>query len=62
MLPRHQISAYSALRNAIGSFSQANADAVFAASIILSWQAQNWLVISRGSRVDQYLLCLTFKA
>lgn len=50
---RHQTSAYSSLQNAVDNFTQANADAVFAASIILSWQAQDWLVIPRGNRVDQ---------
>lgn len=47
---QHQTSAYSALQKAVNTFTQANADAVFAASIILSWQAQDWLVFLRGNR------------
>jgi hypothetical protein len=50
----HQTSAYSSLQHAVDSFSQNNADAVFAASIILSWQAQDWLVIPRGGQIDQF--------
>lgn len=39
---RHQTSAYSSLQHAVNNFTKANADAIFAASIILSWQAQDW--------------------
>lgn len=39
---QHQTAAYSTLQNGIDGFTQANADAVFAASMILSWQAQDW--------------------
>lgn len=39
---RHQTSAYSSLQSAVDNFTRANADAVFSATIILSWQAQDW--------------------
>ena len=40
----HRGIALSGLQEAIGDFSQDNSDAVLAASILLSWQASDWLV------------------
>jgi hypothetical protein len=38
----HHGVALNGLRAAIGQFSKENADAVVAASILLSWQATDW--------------------
>lgn len=38
----HGSIALRGLHEAIGSFSQANADAVLAASLLLLWQATDW--------------------
>ncbi len=40
----HRDIARKGLIDAIGNFSQANSDAVLAASILLSWQASDWWV------------------
>ncbi len=37
--------ALKGLQQAIGSFSKANSDAVFIASVLLSWQATDWYVM-----------------
>lgn len=38
----HRANALRGLHEAIGSFSQANSDAVLAASLLLAWQATDW--------------------
>jgi hypothetical protein len=40
----HRGVALKELQQAIGSFSRENADAILAASMLLSWQATDWLV------------------
>jgi hypothetical protein len=40
----HRGVALKELHQAIGSFSRENADAILAASMLLSWQATDWLV------------------
>jgi hypothetical protein len=39
---QHGSIALRGLHEAIGTFSQANADAVLAASLLLLWQATDW--------------------
>lgn len=41
---RHRDSALQGLQHAIGEFRRENAEAVLAASILLSWQATDWYV------------------
>jgi len=38
----HRGVALKGLQEAIGNFSQANSDAILAASILLSWQVSDW--------------------
>lgn len=38
----HRGVALKGLQEAIGNFSEANSDAVLAASILLSWQVTDW--------------------
>jgi hypothetical protein len=42
MAYEHRGVALKGLQEAIGSFSRANSDAVLAASLLLSWQANEW--------------------
>jgi transcription factor-like protein len=44
MVFEHRGIALKGLRNAIGSFLRENSDAILAASLLLSWQATEWLV------------------
>ena len=44
MAYEHRGIALKGLHEAIGSFSRQNSDAVLAASLLLSWQATEWLV------------------
>lgn len=44
MAYEHRGVALKGLQEAIGSFSRENSDAVLAASLLLSWQASEWLV------------------
>jgi hypothetical protein len=43
---QHGSIALGGLHEAIASFSHANADAVLAASLLMLWQATDWLVLS----------------
>ena len=48
----HGSIALRGLHEAIGSFSPANADAILAASLLMLWQATDWLVcklLKRGA-------------
>lgn len=45
----HRGVALKGLHEAIGAFSRENSDAVLAASLLLSWQAQEWSVKSLTS-------------
>jgi hypothetical protein len=42
---QHRQIALRGLHEAISGFSQANSDAVLAASLLLAWQATDWLVV-----------------
>jgi hypothetical protein len=44
MAYEHRGIALKGLHEAIGAFSRQNSDAVLAASLLLSWQATEWLV------------------
>ena len=49
---RYRVLALKGLQDAIGKFSSSNADAILAASVILSWQApdsNSWAVLKRGT-------------
>ena len=52
MAYEHRGIALKGLHEAIGAFSRQNSDAVLAASLLLSWQATEWLVLS-------YIICGT---
>ena len=41
----HRGIALKGLQEAIGEFSQDNSDAALAASVLLSWQASDWLAV-----------------
>jgi len=43
---QHRGLAFQGLQQSIGDFSKENSDAVLAASILLSWQVTDWLVIT----------------
>jgi hypothetical protein len=45
----HRGLALKGLHEAIGSFLRENSDAVLAASLLLSWQATEWLVQTKRS-------------
>ena len=38
----HQSLAYKGLQAAVNSFSEGNADAILATSMLLAWQADDW--------------------
>jgi len=42
----HSGIAIAGLQEALGNFSQENSDAVFAASVLLAWQASDWLALA----------------
>jgi len=46
MAYEHRGIALKGLQEAIGAFSPQNSDAVLAASLLLSWQATEWLVFA----------------
>jgi len=48
MAYEHRGIAMKGLHEAIGGFSAQNSDAVLAASMLLSWQATEWLVHLQG--------------
>ncbi|OKL63614.1 hypothetical protein UA08_01014 [Talaromyces atroroseus] len=49
-------TASKGLQNALGTFSQANCDAILAASLVLSWQATDWESISTLQKGIIYVL------
>ena len=54
---RHGAVALQGLQNAINAFSQENADAVLASSVVLSWQANDfhaWQSLISGIRTVSY--------
>src|SRR5579862_3375756 len=60
---QHRGIALKGLQEAIGNFSRENSDAVLAASILLSWQAGEWLVSPLWSVTEEsnlYLLTCKF--
>lgn len=50
---QHRGLALQGLQQAIGNFSRHNADAVLAASILLSWQVTDWYVTTHWDGLDR---------